>query len=186
MSNVAAGIVLGQWGYLGEHIAEKKRIYELYADRLEPLGVELNPYDAGKSEPNYWLSCMRMSENTLCAMTRSGGFYTYENVHGRTCPMEILEALEAFFVEGSPACKPMHMQPMYRSHEFISVDGARRSFGRYYNQMMERADESRSLFAQSVCLPSDIKMTGEEQEQIIEIICACYSGRDFDEDRLLL
>lgn len=179
MGAVVAGTVLEQWEHLEEHIAKKKCIYGLYADGLDPLGVELNPYDASISEPNYWLSCMRLNENSLCAMTMSDMSYTYEDVHGRTCPMEILDALEAFSVEGSPVCKPMHMQPMYRNHEFISVDGARRLFDGGCNRMMEWADESRDLFGQCVCLPSDIEMTEEEQERIIEIIYACYNGRDF-------
>ena len=179
MSNVVAGVALGQWRHLEEHIAEKKRIYDQYADLLEPLGVELNPYDTDVSEPNYWLSCMRLSENSLCRMTRSDQFYTYEDVHGRTCPMEILEALEAFFAEGRPVWKPMHLQPIYRNHEFVSVDGTRRFFNGCYNQILEQADEGRGLFEQGVCLPSDIKMTGDEQERIIEVIYACYSGREF-------
>lgn len=180
MSNVIAGIVLGQWKYLEKHIAEKKRIYGLYVNGLEPLGIELNPYDAGKSEPNYWLSCMRIGPNSLCPMTRSEKFYTYDSSHGKTCPMEILEALEAFNVEGRPVWKPMHLQPMYRSHEFISVDGGKRTFSGFYNGMIEHADEGRSLFAQGMCLPSDIKMTVEEQEQVIEIIYACCNGRGFE------
>lgn len=177
MSNVIAGIVLGQWKHLEEHIAKKECIYGLYSDRLEPLGVELNPYDAEESEPNYWISCMRIHPNSLCPMTRSDQSCTYKNVHGRTCPMEVLEALEAFNVEGCAVWKPMHLQPMYRNHEFISVDGGRCAF----NRVTESVDEGRSLFDQGVCLPSDIKMTVEEQERIIEIIYACYSGREFAE-----
>lgn len=180
MSNVIAGLVLGQWRYLERHIAEKKRIYDFYADRLEPLGVELNPYDAGVSEPNYWLSCMCLDSNSLCAITRSDQSYTYRNEHGRTCPMEVLEALEAFSAEGRPVWKPMHLQPMYCNHEFISVDGGSRMFGGCYSQMLEYVDESRNLFGQGVCLPSDIKMTEGEQERVVEIIYACFSGRDFE------
>lgn len=180
MSNVIAGITLGQWGHLEGHIAEKKRIYDYYADRLEPLGVELNPYDAEVSEPNYWLSCMRLDENSLCAMTRSEQSYTYRDEHGRTCPMEVLEALEAFSAEGRPVWKPMHLQPMYRNHKFISVDGGRRMIEECYSQMFESVDESESLFGQVVCLPSDIKMTEEEQEQVVEIIYACFCRRDFE------
>lgn len=180
MSNVVAGVALGQWKYLEEHISKKKRIYELYADKLEPLGVELNPYDGMEAEPNYWLSCMRLDANSLCPMTRSGKSYTYESIHGRTCPMEILEALEAFHAEGRPVWKPMHLQPVYRNHEFVSVDGGRRTFGRFYNRMEEQADEGRSLFNEGVCLPSDIKMTREEQERVIEIIYACFNEHEFE------
>ncbi len=179
MSNVIAGIALGQWKHLEEHIAEKKRIYDRYADWFEPFGVELNPYDADESEPNYWMSCMRLSENSLCAMTRSDLSYTYENAHGKTCPMEVLEALEAFGAQGRPVWKPMHLQPMFRRHEFVSMDGARRSFEGGCGGMFARADESGSLFEQGVCLPSDIKMTKEEQERIVEIVTACLNAREF-------
>ena len=179
MSNVLAGIVLGQWKHLEGHIAAKKRIYNRYADMLEPLGIELNPYDGEVSEPNYWLSCMRISENSLCAMTMSDWSYTYENVHGRTCPMEILEALDAFGAEGRLMWKPMHLQPIYRNHEFISVDDMRRCLGGCFSQMIERADESKSLFEHGVCLPSDVKMTEEEQGRIVEVIGACFSGQTF-------
>ena len=179
MGDVIAGLVFGQWKHLEEYIAQKKRIYDYYADRLEPLGVELNPYDAGVSEPNYWLSCMCLDENSLCAMERSDQSYSYRDEHGRTCPMELLEALESFSVEGRLIWKPMHLQPMYRSHEFISVDGGRRGFDGCYSRMLERADESRDLFRRGICLPSDIRMTEEEQERVVEIIYACFCGRDF-------
>ncbi len=181
MSNVVAGIVLGQWGYLEAHVAEKKRIYDFYTDRLKPLGVELNPYDAEASEPNYWLSCMCLDKNSQCAMTRSDKSYTYEDVHGRTCPMEVLGALEAFSAEGRPVWKPMHLQPMFCNHEFISVDGGRRTFdGCFGGRLLERIEESGRLFGNGVCLPSDIKMTEEEQERVVEIIYACFSERDFE------
>lgn len=180
MSDVIAGLVLGRWGHLERYIAEKKRIYDYYADRLETLGVELNPYNAGVSAPNYWLSCMCIDDNSLCAMERSDQSYTYRDEHGRTCPMEVLEALGAFFVEGRPIWKPMHLQPMYRNHEFISVDGGRRAFDGCYSRMLGHVDESRDLFGKVICLPSDIRMTEEEQERVVEIICACFCGRDFE------
>lgn len=184
MNNVIAGIVLGQWGRLEEHIAKKERIYRLYSKRLGLLGMELNPYDVGKSKPNYWLSCMRIEPNSLCKEVRSDQAYIYENVHGRTCPTEVLDALEAFHAQGRPVWKPMHLQPLYRNHEFVSIDGGRRAFGGGYSGMFERADESKSLFDQGVCLPSDIKMTEEEQERVIEIIYACCSSREFTEGKV--
>ena len=93
--------------------------------------------------------------------------------------MEVLEALEAFGAEGRPVWKPMHLQPMFRRHEFVSADGTRRSFEGGFGGTLARADESGSLFAQGVCLPSDIKMTKEEQERIVEIVTACLNAREF-------
>lgn len=91
--------------------------------------------------------------------------------------MEILEALEAFGAEGRPFWKPMHMQPVFRNHVFVTVDGERRMQEEFYNGMLERADEGRRLFSQCVCLPSDIKMTEEEQDKVIAIVAACFDGR---------
>ena len=202
MSNVVAGIVLGQWKHLDEHIAAKKRIYERYEDGLLGLGVEMNPYDAGTTEPNYWLSCMRLDENSLCEMTMADETYTYRSVHGRTCPMEILEALEAFGAEGRPFWKPMHLQPVFRNHEFITCrtslmydrdchsseicdnemavfqGNGRRTYKDFYNNMLKRPDCGRDLFSQCVCLPSDIKMTEEEQDRVVDIVAACFDGRE--------
>ncbi len=179
ISEAVADAALARLSSLEERIAQKKRIYDRYADRLEPLGVELNPYDGMVSEPSYRRSCMRLDENSLCAMERSDKSYTYRDEHGRTCPMEILEALEAFCVEGDSIWKPMHTQPMYRNHDFISVDGGRRTCIDRYSQKFGRVDESVDLFEKGVCLPSDVEMTQEEQERVIEIIYACFCGREF-------
>ena len=55
MSNVIAGVVRGQFGYLDEHIARKKAIYERYKAGFEGLPVSMNPYVEGTMEPNFWL-----------------------------------------------------------------------------------------------------------------------------------
>ena len=58
MSNVIAGVVRGQFPYLEEHIAQKKAIYERYKEGFKDLPVQMNPFDAANSEPNFWLSCL--------------------------------------------------------------------------------------------------------------------------------
>ena len=60
------GVVRGQFGFLEEHIAQKKAIYERYREGLKDLPVRMNPYDAENSEPNFWLSCLLIDEDALC------------------------------------------------------------------------------------------------------------------------
>ncbi len=174
MSNIIAGIVRGQWKYLGEHIEKKREIYRRYADRLADLDIEMNPYDSQCCEPNFCCSCMIQGDNSLCEHQRSDKSYAYNTVHGRTCPDEILDALESFRVEGRPVWKPMHMQPMYRNHEFVSADGGRRNFREFYMKMLSQADEGAYVFGRAVCLPCGVGMTVEEQERVIEIVWGCY------------
>lgn len=189
MSNVIAGIVLGQWKHLAEHIQEKKRIYERYEEKLSNLGIEMNPYDASETEPNFWLPCMKLDDNSVCGNVMSERDYTYKNEHGKTCPMEVIDALAAFHAEARPFWKPMHMQPVYRNHEFIRAVSdedsrcdprkrtGRRAYDGFYHSMLAEPDEGARLFSQCVCLPADIKMTEEEQDGVVRIIEACFDGR---------
>lgn len=90
--------------------------------------------------------------------------------------MEILEALEAFGAEGRPFWKPMHMQPIFRNHAFVTEDGERRRRDTFYDKMLVPMDNGAHLFSQCVCLPSDIKMTEEEQDAVMDIVAACFDG----------
>ena len=158
MSNLIAGVVRGQLPHLEEHIAQKRAIYERYRDGLRDLPVKMNPYDAENSVPNFWLSCLLLDEKAMCRQERSDLFAEYWTAPGRSCPTEILEALAAFNAEGRPIWKPMHLQPIYRSHDFVSAAG----------------DVSADIFRRGLCLPSDNKMTAAQQDLVIEIIRRCF------------
>ena len=112
MSNIIAGVVRWQIPYLDEHIAQKRIIYERYKDGLKDLPVKMNPYDAEKSEPNFWLSCMIIDEDAMAPMVRGEQDYLYKSENGKSSQQEILGAIVAFNAEGRPIWKPMHMQPM--------------------------------------------------------------------------
>ena len=173
MSNVIAGVVRGQFPHLEEHIAQKKAIYERYKEGLKGLPVTMNPYDAEKSEPNFWLSCMLIDENAMCKQVRSDNDTCYVSESGKTCPSEILETLAKYNAEGRPIWKPMHMQPIYRNNPFVTVEGNGR--GRTNAYIAGKGiDVGADIFARGLCLPSDNKMTKEQQEQIIEIIRKCF------------
>ena len=70
-------------------------------------------------------------------------------------PLNIMEALEKENIESRPIWKPMHMQPVFEKYDFIKV---------------EDKPVSEDIFARGVCLPSDTKMTKEEQQEVIRII----------------
>ena len=160
MSNVIAGVVRGQLPYLDEHIARKREIYERYKAAFATLPVQMNPYVKEDMSPNFWLSCITINEGAMCKQELCDTAATYESENGKSCPTEILEALARCNAEGRPIWKPMHMQPLYSSLPFVAV-----------------GDKAvcEDVFRRGLCLPSDITMTNEEQDVIIEIVKSCFA-----------
>ena len=174
MSNVIAGVVRGQLPYLQEHIDQKKAIYERYKEKLSDLPVKMNPYDAEKSVPNYWLSCMIIDEEAMCEQVRDDHKALFIPEQGKSCPTEILEAIAKYNAEGRPIWKPMHAQPIYRSHAFVTAYGNGRGQSNAYIDEGKAKDVGMDIFRRGLCLPSDNKMTEGQQDQIIEIIHRCF------------
>ncbi|MCR4760086.1 MAG: DegT/DnrJ/EryC1/StrS family aminotransferase [Oscillospiraceae bacterium] len=175
MSNIIAGIVRGQMPHLEEHIAQKKAIYERYKKGFEGLPVTMNPFDAEKSEPNYWLSCLLIDREAMCKQVRSDNQALYVHEPGKTCPTEILETLLKYNAEGRPIWKPMHMQPIYRMNAFVTANGNGRGQSNAYIARGGITDVGADIFERGLCLPSDNKMTPEQQDIIIEIIRSCFA-----------
>ena len=173
MSNVIAGVVRGQIPFLEEHIAQKKAIYMRYKEAFEALPVKMNPYDEQNSEPNFWLSCLIVDEAAMCKQVRGENDYCYISEKGKTCPQEILDKLSEINAEGRPIWKPMHMQPIYRNNPFITKNGNGRAMTNAYIEG-EAQDIGMDIFNRGVCLPSDNKMTPEQQERIIQVIKKCF------------
>ena len=173
MSNVIAGVVRGQFPHLEEHIAQKKAIYERYKEGLKELPVSMNPYNEEKSVPNFWLSCLIVDKNAMCRHVRGEQDALYVAEAGKSCPTEILDAISSVNAEGRPIWKPMHMQPIYRMNGFVTRDGNGRAVTNAYIAG-EREDVRMDIFSRGLCLPSDNKMTVEQQERVIEIIHRCF------------
>ena len=167
MSNVIGGVARGQMPHLDEHIALKKAIYERYKAGFADLPVTMNPYDPDVCEPNFWLSCMLIDKSAMCKQTRGDLDSSYISESGKTCPDEILDTLAKYNVQGRPIWKPMHMQPIYKTNGFVTRQGDGRA-------AENGVDVGAEIFERGLCLPSDIKMTAEEQEIIIQIIRSCF------------
>ena len=173
MSNVIAGVVRGQFPYLEEHIAQKKAIYERYQEGFKGLPVSMNPFETKIANPNYWLSCMIIDPEAMCEQVRSDSDALYCPESGKTCPTEILDALASINAEGRPIWKPMHMQPIYRMHGFVTRTGNGRAMTNAYLDG-EATDIGMDIFHRGLCLPSDNKMTEKQQESIISVIRECF------------
>jgi len=160
MSNVIAGVVRGQLPHLEEHIAQKKAIYMRYKEAFKDLPVTMNPYDADNMNPNYWLSCILIDPAAMCEQIRTEHKATYVKEPGKTCPTEILETLEEYNAEGRPIWKPIHLQPYYAYCDFVTTQ--------------QNGSVGEDIFRRGLCLPSDNKMTPEEQDIIIKIVRSCF------------
>lgn len=141
MSNVVAGIGRGQLMHLEEHKAGKKRVYNMYKEAFKGLPIKMNPY-IEDTDPNFWLSCILIDEGV------------------KITPMDILNRLNEENIESRPLWKPMHMQPVFKDCDFITVG--------------EKA-VNEDLFNRGLCLPSDIKMTTEEQQVVIDVIKSMFA-----------
>ncbi|MBE6793899.1 MAG: aminotransferase class I/II-fold pyridoxal phosphate-dependent enzyme [Ruminococcaceae bacterium] len=166
MSNIIAGVIRGQMRYLSEHIAQKKAIYERYKEGFKDLPVTMNPYIESDMEPNFWLSCMLIDESAMCKEIRYDSDFTYEKEPGKSCPGEILGVLSDYNVEARPLWKPMHVQPIFKKNVFITADGI--------SNGESKESVGCDIFRRGLCLPSDIKMTEEEQDIIIQLIKSCF------------
>ena len=78
----------------------------------------------------------------------------------KVTPGEIQEKLEEYNIESRPIWKPMHLQPLYRENPFIKRE--------------EGKEVGTDIFKRGLCLPSDIKITEETQEIVIELIKGCF------------
>ena len=180
MSNVIAGVVRGQFPYLEEHIAQKKAIYERYREGLKGLPVSMNPFDAANSVPNFWLSCMIIEPDAMCRQVRGEQEVLFIPEHGKSCPTEILDTIASINAEGRPIWKPMHMQPIYRMNGFVTREGNGRAKTNAYisggavGKDGRPLDVGMDIFHRGLCLPSDNKMTAEQQDVIIRVIRGCF------------
>lgn len=180
MSNVIAGVVRGQWNYIDEHIAQKQAIYNKYKEGFKCLPVSMNPFDEKKSVPNNWLSCLIIDKEAMCAQARDEHKAVYRPEHGKSCPTEILETLLKYNAEGRPIWKPMHLQPIYRQNPFITRDGNGRGLSDAYisggdiGTDGKPIDVGADIFERGLCLPSDNKMTAEEQTAVIKVVRGCF------------
>ena len=176
MSNVVAGVVRGQLPHLRGHVAQKRAVWERYRDAFADLPVGMNPWDVSYSRPNFWLSCLLVDPEAMCRQVRGEREALYVPEPGKSCPTEILEAIATVNAEGRPIWKPMHMQPIYRTTPFVTLEGNGRASSNAYISGEAAGDVGADIFARGLCLPSDNKMTYEQQDVVIEAVRRCFGA----------
>ena len=116
---------------------------------------------------------MLIDWKAMCRQVRGEKEALYIHEPGKTCPTEILETLAKYNAEGRPLWKPMHLQPIYRMNPFLTAEGNGRARTNAYIEG-SGMDIGADLFNRGLCLPSDNKITPEQQEIIIEIVRDCF------------
>ena len=149
MSNITAGIGRGQLLHLEEHKALKKKIYQQYKEAFADIPeLSMNPMNPD-GDANCWLSCALIEEG--CGVT----------------PDMVMDALAEENIESRPIWKPMHLQPVFEGYDFITATGSKLDG-------QDGESVSQDIFGRGLCLPSDIKNTPEDMEQIIRIVRKCF------------
>lgn len=149
MSNITAGIGRGQLLHIEEHKALKKAIYKEYQKAFEDIPeITLNPLGE-EGDANCWLTCMTIDPQS------------------HVTPDMVMDALGEQNIETRPIWKPMHLQPVFEAYDFITADPTEEKAGR---EKSVAAD----IFYRGLCLPSDIKNTPEDMEEIIAIVRRCF------------
>lgn len=113
MSNVCAGIGVGQMDVLQEHVDRRRTIHDLYTWALDTMGglsVQQNPSDSFHS--NFWLSTLLIDPAT-----------------GHT-PDELRLALADRNIESRLLWRPMHMQPVFADAPYYGNNIEDELFGR--------------------------------------------------------
>ena len=103
MSNICAGIGLGQMEVLDDHVALRRKMNAFYVDLFSDIEA-VTVFTVPNSDyfANYWLSAIVVEPNAVQGINR-----------------EVLRlALEAENIESRPLWKPMHLQPIFEKYPY--------------------------------------------------------------------
>ncbi|HEY7179512.1 MAG TPA: aminotransferase class I/II-fold pyridoxal phosphate-dependent enzyme [Gaiella sp.] len=135
MSNLLAALGRAQLESLPERVATRRRNRDRYAELLGDVpGISFMP-EATYGTTNAWLTCVLIDPGAFGADREA-----------------IRLALEAEDIEARPLWKPMHLQPIFASHN---------AFG---------GDVSGRLFERGLCLPSGSSLTEEDHDRVVATV----------------
>ncbi|MGN1251666.1 MAG: DegT/DnrJ/EryC1/StrS family aminotransferase [Muribaculaceae bacterium] len=114
LSNVSAAIGCGQMEILGEHLARRRRIHELYTEAFSDVeGIEVHDNPSPDFNSNFWLTTITLNPEVIS-----------------NTPEELRCALDANNIESRLLWRPMHMQPVFSSCPYYGGTVAEDLFAR--------------------------------------------------------
>lgn len=137
MSNILAGIGRGQMKVIDERIKSRRYNYEYYQKHLGDIKEITFLQEPEGFFSNRWLTCVVFKTSSI--------------------RNDIMSLLNQDNIEARPSWKPMHLQPVFKSHP------------KYLNGVSE------DLYNKGLCLPSGSNLTKNELNRVIKII-ADYFG----------
>ncbi len=141
MSNLLAAVGSGQLQVLDKRVIARRKIFQRYFDALsQTAGLEFMP-EASYGTSNRWLTTLTVDSN----------------ITGVNCT-QIIEMLDKENIEARPVWKPMHLQPLYKDCDYVTVGSE---------------DVSKRLYKNGLCLPSGSNLSLEDQERVIDIVLNC-------------
>ncbi|MEZ4529095.1 MAG: DegT/DnrJ/EryC1/StrS family aminotransferase [Desulfobacterales bacterium] len=147
MSNIVAAIGRGQLRVLEERVKAKRKIFDYYKNALQNIpGIEFMP-EASYGKANRWLTVILITPEIFRADREM-----------------VRLALDAENIESRPVWKPMHMQPVFGTHNNAKENYPARSV---------RGEVAEDFFERGLCLPSGTAMTDEEMDRIVSTILKC-------------
>lgn len=171
MSNICAGIGLGQMTVANSHISHHKHVQQLYQQLLADVpGISLHQAPSSRYDSNYWLCTITISPNlhikgeenaysnvtTKAVGGAAGVIHVASSLHTDLEPNANVEALRVYLdnaqIEARPVWKPMHAQPVYKGTTV------------YTNHVEE------SIFKVGMCLPSGPCVTDDDVRYIVDCI----------------
>lgn len=138
LSNLLAAVGRGQLKQIEFFVNKRRQIFSNYANALSTIDGFNFMDEAEGCRSNRWLTTLSIDSNKL-GITRD----------------EIIENLESENIESRPVWKPMHLQPLYNSCEYVRNDNR---------------DVSAELFEKGLCLPSGSSLKEKDQNRIIDFI----------------
>lgn len=150
MSNLLAAVGRGQLQVLDERVKARRQIFQRYFNALSDIdGIDFMP------EADYACPAKGGGRSTRWLTT-----LTIDPEKTGVNRTQIIETLEKENIEARPVWKPMHLQPLYKGCEYVTVGNE---------------DVSKRLFENGLCLPSGSNLSPEDQDRVIDIIRNCMS-----------
>ncbi|MBP5228370.1 MAG: DegT/DnrJ/EryC1/StrS family aminotransferase [Kiritimatiellae bacterium] len=153
MSNITAGIGVGQLACLDTILTRKRAIFEAYRARLDGVARITFMPEAAYGTPTRWLTVIRIAPT---ARDRRTADPAKPGPH----ILRAIQALEAADIESRPVWKPMHLQPVFAQAAYYA---GRRSV-------------SEDLFRNGLCLPSGCGLTRRQIDRICSILLRSLEG----------